>query len=79
MKFIRKFLYAKKRGERSGEKQEKKEILLWSLFCFRWLSVRLELVGSLVTFVSGLFAVLARDTLSAGLVALSVTYAIKVG
>lgn len=44
----------------------------------RWLAVRLETVGNLVIFFSALFAVLGRESLSPGLVGLSVTYALQI-
>lgn len=44
----------------------------------RWLAVRLESVGNVVIFFAALFAVLGRDTLSPGLVGLSVSYALQV-
>lgn len=46
-------------------------------FC-RWLAVRLETVGNLIIFFAGLFAVLGRDTLDAGTVGLSVSYALSI-
>lgn len=49
-----------------------------SLVANRWLAIRLEMVGNLIIFMSTLFAVLGRDTLSAGLVGLSITYALTV-
>lgn len=40
--------------------------------------MRLETVGNVVIFFAALFAVLGRDMLSAGLVGLSVSYALQV-
>lgn len=44
----------------------------------RWLAVRLEFVGNCIIFASALFAVLGRDSLSPGIVGLSVSYALQV-
>jgi hypothetical protein len=44
----------------------------------RWLAVRLEMVGNFIIFFASLFAVLGRDTMSPGLVGLSVSYALQV-
>ena len=49
-----------------------------SVVANRWLSVRLESVGNLIIFMSTLFAVLNRTTLSPGLIGLSITYALSV-
>ncbi|XP_063235793.1 multidrug resistance-associated protein 1-like isoform X1 [Bacillus rossius redtenbacheri] len=43
----------------------------------RWLAVRLEMIGNLIIFFSALFAILGRDTMSPGLVGLSVSYALQ--
>merc|ERR1711860_228660 len=44
----------------------------------RWLGVRLETVGNLIIFCSALLAVLGKDSLTPGLVGLSVSYALSV-
>lgn len=44
----------------------------------RWLAVRLETVGNCIIFGSALFAVIARDQLTGGLVGLSVSFALQV-
>ncbi|CAH2076223.1 unnamed protein product, partial [Iphiclides podalirius] len=44
----------------------------------RWLAVRLEMIGNLIIFFAALFAVLARDTINAGIVGLSISYALQI-
>ncbi|XP_066442933.1 ATP-binding cassette sub-family C member 3 [Eleutherodactylus coqui] len=44
----------------------------------RWLGIRVEFVGNCVVLFAGLFAVIGRENLSAGLVGLSVSYALQV-
>lgn len=45
---------------------------------FRWLSIRLEMVGNFIIFFSALFAVISRESLDSGLVGLSITYALQI-
>ncbi|XP_049281512.1 multidrug resistance-associated protein 1-like isoform X1 [Anopheles funestus] len=44
----------------------------------RWLSVRLELIGSFVVLFAALFAILARDSIGQATVGLSISYALQV-
>lgn len=48
------------------------------MFFFRWLAVRLELIGNFVILFAALFAVISRDSIESGLVGLSITYALQV-
>ncbi|XP_049764041.1 multidrug resistance-associated protein 1 isoform X1 [Schistocerca cancellata] len=49
-----------------------------SIIANRWLAVRLEMIGNLIILFSSLFAVLGRDSINAGIVGLSVSYALQV-
>jgi len=44
----------------------------------RWLSLRLEVLGTLITFSASIFAVVAKDVISPSLAGLSITYALQV-
>ncbi|KAK7067583.1 Canalicular multispecific organic anion transporter 1, partial [Halocaridina rubra] len=44
----------------------------------RWLAIRLEFIGNLLTFFAALFAVMSRGNISGGLVGFSVSYALSV-
>lgn len=49
-----------------------------SIIANRWLSIRLEIVGSVVVFFAALFAVLGRETMDPAIVGLSITYALSI-
>jgi ABC-type multidrug transport system fused ATPase/permease subunit len=44
----------------------------------RWLALRLEIIGSLITIFAALFAIFSRDTLTAGLAGLSISTSLNV-
>ena len=55
------------------------------VFSFRWLAIRLEFLGNLIILFAALFAAIQRNygdqinlPISAGLVGLSITYALQV-
>ncbi|KAL7635871.1 UNVERIFIED_CONTAM: hypothetical protein RMT77_013688 [Armadillidium vulgare] len=49
-----------------------------SVIANRWLAIRLEFIGNILTFFAALFAVMARGEISGGDVGLSVSYALSV-
>ena len=44
----------------------------------RWLGVRLEFIGSLITLFASLFAVIGRNSLTGGAAGLSISYSLNV-
>jgi len=51
---------------------------VWLCVICRWIGVWSEFIGDLVILFAGIFAVLGRDTLSPGLVGLSLSFALQV-
>ncbi|XP_068238012.1 multidrug resistance-associated protein 1-like isoform X2 [Palaemon carinicauda] len=49
-----------------------------SVMTNRWLAVRLEFIGNVMTFFATLFAVMSRGSISGGVVGLSISYALSV-
>nr|UOU03338.1 ATP-binding cassette subfamily C1-7 [Brachionus rubens] len=44
----------------------------------RWLALRLEIIGNIITIIAALFAILNRDSLSAGLAGLSISISLTI-
>ncbi|XP_021375006.1 multidrug resistance-associated protein 1-like [Mizuhopecten yessoensis] len=65
-------------SESEGKVDENNICYFPSIIANRWLAIRLEFVANCIVFFAALFAVLGRDELSAGLVGLSITYALNV-
>ncbi|KAI0215965.1 Multidrug resistance-associated protein 1 [Lamellibrachia satsuma] len=57
---------------------ENQKAYFLSIVCTRWLGVAVDFITSFIVLFTGLFAVLERDTISAGLAGLSVSYALQV-
>lgn len=53
--------------------------IVFPLFISRWLGVYAQSFAAFIVLFAGLFAVLQRDTLSPGLVGLSVSFSLQVG
>ncbi|XP_054264491.1 ATP-binding cassette sub-family C member 3-like [Macrosteles quadrilineatus] len=63
----------------SEDRVDANQVCLYpSLVSNRWLGIRLETVGNILIFFAALFAVLGRDKLDAGLVGLSISYALQI-
>lgn len=56
------------------------QVIIYPSVCLfnRWLGIRIELIGNCVVLFAALFAVLSKNSLNAGLVGLSVSYALQV-
>ena len=46
---------------------------------FRWLALRLQIVGNLIVFFAAIFAVVEKGHIEAAIVGLSISYAMQVG
>jgi len=65
--------------QQSEAKVDENQICYYpSIIANRWLAVRLEFIGGLIVSSAALFAVLGRETMNAGIVGLSVSYALSV-
>lgn len=74
------FLFSPKRFKKESESRVdyNQRMSYPSIVANRWLAVRLEMVGALVVLFAGLFAVLARATISPAMVGLSISYALQI-
>ncbi|XP_036445135.1 multidrug resistance-associated protein 1 isoform X3 [Colossoma macropomum] len=65
-------------GESDSRVDHNQKAYYPSIVANRWLAVRLEFVGNCIVTFAALFAVMARDSLSPGLMGLSISYALQV-
>ncbi|XP_021203914.2 multidrug resistance-associated protein 1 isoform X3 [Bombyx mori] len=76
---IRAFNVTERFIEESNEKLDRNLAYCYAIVVGkRWLGFRLEFIGNFILFFAAMFAVLSRDTISSGLVGLSLTYAMQV-
>ncbi|KAK2916503.1 hypothetical protein Q8A67_000877 [Cirrhinus molitorella] len=64
--------------ESDGRVDHNQKAYFPSIVANRWLAVRLEFVGNCIVMFAALFAVVARDSLSPGIMGLSISYALQV-
>ncbi|XP_077999979.1 multidrug resistance-associated protein 1-like [Glandiceps talaboti] len=65
--------------EENESKVDESQIVFYPNVCsHRWVGLRLQFFGDLVIFFAALFAVYSRDTLSAGIVGLCLSYAMQI-
>uniref|UniRef100_A0A671NKW8 Multidrug resistance-associated protein 1 n=1 Tax=Sinocyclocheilus anshuiensis TaxID=1608454 RepID=A0A671NKW8_9TELE len=64
--------------ESDGRVDHNQKAYFPSIVANRWLAVRLEFVGNCIVAFAALFAVMARDSLSPGIMGLSISYALQV-
>uniref|UniRef100_A0A8C1UB62 Multidrug resistance-associated protein 1 n=1 Tax=Cyprinus carpio TaxID=7962 RepID=A0A8C1UB62_CYPCA len=64
--------------ESDGRVDHNQKAYFPSIVANRWLAVRLEFVGNCIVTFAALFAVMARDSLSPGIMGLSISYALQV-
>ena len=57
---------------------ENQSVWYANIVAYRWLGVMLEMIGNIIIFLSAVFAVASRDSIGAGLAAVSVTYALQI-
>ncbi|XP_059141154.1 multidrug resistance-associated protein 1-like [Physella acuta] len=76
---IRAFGAEKRFVQEADSKVDLNQIFMFITYsCNRWLGVRLEFVGNVVTLAAAIIAVATRDVISGGIMGLSITYALQV-
>ncbi|XP_044753452.1 multidrug resistance-associated protein 1-like isoform X2 [Coccinella septempunctata] len=76
---IRAFVQQGRFIDESDKKLDKNQALYYyGLVANRWLAVRLETIANFIILFSALFCVIGKDSLSSGIVGLSVSYALQI-